>query len=50
MRIEIEFIILEGAMIVITVTVMTVFHPGQCLPSLVNTMVKKSEVRESEQF
>jgi hypothetical protein len=41
MRIEIEFIILEGAMICITVTVMTVFHPGICFPALGNTMGKK---------
>ena len=42
MRIEIEFVILEGAMIVLTVTAMTVFHPGLCFPALGNTMGKKA--------
>jgi hypothetical protein len=43
MRIEIEFVILEGVMIVLTVTAMTVFHPGLCVPALGNTMGKKAK-------
>lgn len=34
MRNEVEFIVLEGAMIVAAVTVLTVFHPGYCFPVL----------------
>jgi hypothetical protein len=34
MRIEIEFIILEGAMIVLAVLAQTIFHPGICFPAL----------------
>ena len=43
MRIEIEFVILEGVMIVLTVTAMTIFHPGLCFPALGNTMGKKAK-------
>jgi hypothetical protein len=34
MREEVEFIVLEGAMIVVAVTALTVFHPGYCFPVL----------------
>jgi hypothetical protein len=30
----VEFIVLEGAMIVIAVAALTVFHPGYCFPVL----------------
>jgi hypothetical protein len=43
MRNEPEFIILEGVMIVISVLVLTVFHPGYCFPALGNTIGKKSK-------
>ena len=42
MRDELEFIILEGAMIVIAVTVLTVFHPGYCFPALASGNKAKS--------
>jgi hypothetical protein len=41
MRNEVEFIVLEGVMIVIAVGVLTVFHPGYCFPVLGNTIGKK---------
>ncbi|EMD89061.1 hypothetical protein COCC4DRAFT_138450 [Bipolaris maydis ATCC 48331] len=41
MQEELEFIILEGAMIAITVLAQTVFHPGLCFPPLGNTFGKK---------
>ncbi|KAF2279763.1 RTA1-domain-containing protein [Westerdykella ornata] len=40
MRAEVEFIVLEGLMIVISVLVLTVFHPGYCFPALANTIGK----------
>lgn len=40
MRNEVEFIVLEGVMIVISVGVLTVFHPGYCFPALGNTIGK----------
>jgi hypothetical protein len=43
MRNEAEFIVLEGVMIVISVLVLTVFHPGYCFPALGNTIGKKSK-------
>jgi hypothetical protein len=43
MRNETDFIILEGVMIVISVLVLTVFHPGYCFPALGNTIGKKSK-------
>lgn len=42
MRNETEFIVLEGVMIVISVLVLTVFHPGYCFPALGNTIGKKN--------
>jgi hypothetical protein len=41
MREELEFIILEGVMIAITVLAQTVFHPGLCFPVLGNTFGKR---------
>ncbi|KAF1829406.1 RTA1-domain-containing protein [Decorospora gaudefroyi] len=43
MRNETDFIILEGAMIVVSVLVFTVFHPGYCFPALGNTIGKKTK-------
>ena len=34
MRNEVEFIVLEGGMIVTAVTALTIFHPGYCFPIL----------------
>jgi hypothetical protein len=45
MREETEFIILEGAMIVLSVLVLTVFHPGYCFPALGNTIGKNRAAR-----
>ncbi|KAH7070128.1 RTA1 like protein-domain-containing protein [Paraphoma chrysanthemicola] len=44
MRNEVEFIVLEGVMIVIAVAALTVFHPGYCFPALGNTIGKKSRI------
>jgi hypothetical protein len=41
MRQETDFIVLEGVMIVMSVLVLTVFHPGYCFPALGNTIGKK---------
>lgn len=41
MRIESEFIALEGVMIVLTVAAQTIFHPGYCFPALANTFGSK---------
>jgi len=40
MRNEAEFIVLEGAMIVVSVLALTIFHPGYCFPALANTFGK----------
>ncbi|KAL6710144.1 hypothetical protein ACN47E_009935 [Coniothyrium glycines] len=48
MRNEPEFIVLEGVMIVISVLVLTVFHPGYCFPALGNTIGKKNKARRSK--
>jgi hypothetical protein len=48
MRNEIEFIILEGVMIVISVAVLTVFHPGYCFPVLGNTLGKNKKVQREK--
>lgn len=40
MRNEVEFIVLEGVMIVISVAALTIFHPGFCFPVLGNTIGK----------
>ncbi|KAL1801190.1 hypothetical protein ACET3X_001532 [Alternaria dauci] len=45
MREETEFIVLEGAMIVLSVLVLTVFHPGYCFPALGNTIGKNRAAR-----
>jgi hypothetical protein len=34
MRIELEFIILEGAMITLAVACQTIFHPGRYFPAI----------------
>ena len=44
MRNETDFIILEGVMIVISVLVLTVFHPGRSFPVLGNTVGKKNRL------
>ncbi|KAF1997308.1 RTA1-domain-containing protein [Amniculicola lignicola CBS 123094] len=41
MRNEVDFIILEGAMIVLSVLFLTVFHPGYCFPALGSTIGKQ---------
>lgn len=48
MRNETDFIILEGVMIVISVFVLTVFHPGICFPALGNTIGKKSRAQREK--
>jgi hypothetical protein len=45
MRDETDFIVLEGAMIVLSVLVLTVFHPGYCFPALGNTIGKNRAAR-----
>jgi hypothetical protein len=45
MRQETDFIVLEGVMIVLSVLVLTVFHPGYCFPALGNTIGKNRAVR-----
>jgi hypothetical protein len=47
MRNEVEFIVLEGVMIVISVIFLTVFHPGYCFPALGNTIGKNKVNRKS---
>jgi hypothetical protein len=46
MRNETDFIVLEGVMIVMSVLVLTVFHPGLCFPALGNTIGKNRAGRE----
>lgn len=43
MRNEVEFIVLEGVMIVVSVAVLTIFHPGYCFPALGNTIGKNKK-------
>ncbi|KAJ4377706.1 hypothetical protein N0V83_000535 [Neocucurbitaria cava] len=43
MRVEVDFIILESAMIVLTVVAQTVFHPGFCFSAMANTIGKKHQ-------
>jgi hypothetical protein len=45
MRIEIEFIILEGVMICLAVLAQTVFHPGIYFPALASTSMKQKHQR-----
>lgn len=47
MRIELEFIILEGVMIALTVLAQTLFHPGLCFPALGNTIGKRKHTNGS---
>jgi hypothetical protein len=48
MRNEPEFIVLEGAMIVVTVAALTIFHPGYCFPALGNTFSKKNKTTQGK--
>jgi len=41
MRNEVDFIVLEGAMVVISVLALTICHPGYCFPALANTIGSK---------
>jgi hypothetical protein len=50
MRNEPEFIALEGAMIVVSVAALTVFHPGYCFPALGNTIGKKNKAMRGKSF
>lgn len=45
MRDEVDFIVLEGAMIVTAVVVLTIFHPGYCFPALAKAGDKSKSVR-----
>ncbi|KAF2871570.1 RTA1 like protein-domain-containing protein [Massariosphaeria phaeospora] len=45
MRNEIDFIILEGVMIVISVTALTIFHPGVFFPALASGFGKPGHTR-----
>ncbi|KAF2193908.1 sphingoid long-chain base transporter RSB1 [Zopfia rhizophila CBS 207.26] len=45
MRNEVEFIVLEGVMIVIAVLALTVFHPGYCFPALADTFGSKKRAK-----
>jgi hypothetical protein len=45
MRIELEFIILEGVMITLTVLVQTIFHPGSYFPALASPSTKQKHQR-----
>lgn len=47
MRNEPEFIALEGAMITLSVLVLTAFHPGYCFPVLGNTIGKNAAGRKT---
>lgn len=49
MRNEAEFIVLEGVMIVISVGVLTVFHPGYCFPALANTIGKNKKAKSLDE-
>lgn len=48
MRNEVEFIVLEGVMIVLSVGVLTIFHPGYCFPALANTIGKNKKVSKGK--
>ena len=45
MREELDFIILEGAMIVTSVVALTLCHPGYCFPVLSSTGTKAKSIR-----
>jgi hypothetical protein len=47
MRVELDFIMLEGVMIALTVMAQTVCHPGLFFPALGNTIGKKKRDAES---
>jgi len=48
MRNEVEFIVLEGVMIVISVLALTVFHPGYCFPALGSTFSKSKAAKREK--
>ena len=48
MQEEVEFIVLEGVMIVLSVLVLTVFHPGYCFPVLGNTISRKEKIPQAK--
>ncbi|KAF1359340.1 RTA1-domain-containing protein [Lizonia empirigonia] len=48
MRNEDEFIVLEGVMIVLSVGILTIFHPGYCFPALDNTIGKNKKVARNK--
>lgn len=48
MRNEVDFIVLEGVMIVISVAVLTIFHPGYCFPALGNTIGRKKNTSRNK--
>jgi hypothetical protein len=45
MRIELEFILLEGVMITLAVLAQTMFHPGSYFPALASTSTKQRHRR-----
>lgn len=45
MREEVDFIVLEGAMIVTAVVALTIFHPGYCFPALSDASNKPKVAR-----
>jgi hypothetical protein len=45
MRIELEFILLEGVMITLAVVAQTVFHPGRYFPALVSQVRRQKHRR-----
>lgn len=47
MRNEVEFIVLEGVMIVISVLVLTIWHPGYCFPAMGRTIGRKNRQTKS---
>lgn len=48
MRNETDFIVLEGVMIVMSVLVLTVSHPGYCFLALGNTIDQKSKLSKGK--
>jgi hypothetical protein len=48
MRTEVDFIVLECVMIVLSVLILTVFHPGYCFPVLRSTIGKKRKMERKK--
>jgi hypothetical protein len=46
MRIESEFIALEGVMIVLAVAAQTIFHPGYCFPAMAGAHTMEDDSRK----